>query len=1381
MAKKKKQLGGYVYPVNYVPKAQRGIASSDNTSVRKSAPMLTMAEYQKQQEEANKKKLIQEAAKKTGSKSSTIKSPSITPRASQEQVFALNKQYAQQTGKSFNPRTGAVEPILSPSTARMFERASENIVEPMITLSPMGEVGMLDDIYRLGKPVVSNIASDAAMSLGEGAANSLYNLSKKITNPRLKDHVLGISHAINDIQGGRPFFETIPITKKQRLAVEAAQDKAFQEGLDFVKKWNYADNSTKLRPEVMERIEKIYPDIYSKPMNTSATDVDNPIFSVRNLLVNSRTNPLVDNPNLSNLAKRYIYKNRGRIAGANIPITGESITLRNTGLYYSDPASIKETAAHELGHSMQQLGNKMPDKLGGKSSPWGSWGDEIGIHDPKHKYTIANPNTPFGRYMGDAMVKPIEGKAVWEASPWEPHSELMTARMKAYESLKNEVGADEAMKVLQNPGDKGIDWMMNVQNLHRFFEPTTPDVVKRSIIRQLPAAIPAIGIGAAAASQQKKNGGWLDEFEDGGSVESTMGGLTDKGFNYNGAWGGPSMQVGGNLWKTDKKAYVDSTLNANKNLEWVKRLYESNPKAVMVPGETSPSTHLIGDNDQGYVFPSIVNINGQLVDLGDRAEDYARETNTGIQFPKEQGTWFARSTGDDSGYKMGTGVLKGKPVMQKYKSIDKKAMGGSIPGAVGFTYARTGGIPSNGPYAKKTKASAQFGTMLTPISGEDVSRFFDLFSVPQKAATKVVTGKYQTPSEAMNIKNPVGAFVTDMILDPINLIGAGAVGKAAKASTETGALSKAYKYNPWAFKPNEENWYRQVGKSAIDDALNTGLIREAGEEVSPRMLQEFEEQLVRMQGSGPEAMLAGRRPISPFFAKGKLFYPMGRKPIITKSGKISKNPAGKGSADYLIETNLPNESFQPAYIKGMGLGVPTEVGQTAILKPNPSLRNLENFNLYRQHWLQGYKKVKPPKKQNGGEMKFYQEGLDWTPRNISRDGSIITPYGQWEYPGEITTIPSNEITMEGVPYPVLGISDTGDAQMMYPGEDYTFDGDTVTEYPVAQDGKKVKIPLSNFKKLARNFDDSVYTNEYTRALLNVAENDPKELDRTISRYSELLENTSDIKPTSYSYKNVNGKKYKIPIYAQPKTDPYEIYDPQKGWWERAQSSFNSVNNAINETSIGKRLMKVHDKIDETLTDIWHKFTSDDKTNNVINKGAEVFTNKQPVSKPTPKSVAKKETPDKFGLTKEDYIQARKSKPVLTPGNKKGDAYYELKNNGEIYKVYTKSGKLYPIINKTPVKPKSKKEEPAKPQPKPQETKKPEPRPQNVYEGSPVYSPGVGSGLPSALIGFANQRGDTTYIKPEDYERFGVPKYGKEYIESKTTNKKKNGGWLDEFE
>lgn len=50
------------------------------------------------------------------------------------------------------------------------------------------------------------------------------------------------------------------------------------------------------------------------------------------------------------------------------------------------------------------------------------------------------------------------------------------------------------------------------------------------------------------------------------------------------------------------------------------------------------STHLIGDNNKGYVFPTIVNTDNGLKYLGNRAEDYARETNTGIQLPKKQGT-----------------------------------------------------------------------------------------------------------------------------------------------------------------------------------------------------------------------------------------------------------------------------------------------------------------------------------------------------------------------------------------------------------------------------------------------------------------------------------------------------------------------------------------------------------------------------------------------------------------------------------------------------------------------------------------------------------------------------------------------------------------------
>ena len=48
---------------------------------------------------------------------------------------------------------------------------------------------------------------------------------------------------------------------------------------------------------------------------------------------------------------------------------------------------------------------------------------------------------------------------------------------------------------------------------------------------------------------------------------------------------------------------------------------------------------------------------------------------------------------------------------QNFRNRYSMAMGGSMPGAVGFTYARTiNPAPSKGPYGKKTVASAQNGT-----------------------------------------------------------------------------------------------------------------------------------------------------------------------------------------------------------------------------------------------------------------------------------------------------------------------------------------------------------------------------------------------------------------------------------------------------------------------------------------------------------------------------------------------------------------------------------------------------------------------------------------------------------------------------------------------
>jgi len=71
---------------------------------------------------------------------------------------------------------------------------------------------------------------------------------------------------------------------------------------------------------------------------------------------------------------------------------------------------------------------------------------------------------------------------------------------------------------------------------------------------------------------------------------------------------------------------------------------------------------------------------------------------------------------------------------------------------------------------------------------------------------------------------------------------------------------------------------------------------------------------------------------------------------------------------------------------------------------------------------------------------------------MKQGGVIKDDMGQWNHPGEITEIGSPYITMQGVPYDVLGISDTGDTKLMKPGKNYKFKGKKVTEFPMAKNG-----------------------------------------------------------------------------------------------------------------------------------------------------------------------------------------------------------------------------------------------------------------------------------------------------------------------------------------
>jgi hypothetical protein len=60
-------------------------------------------------------------------------------------------------------------------------------------------------------------------------------------------------------------------------------------------------------------------------------------------------------------------------------------------------------------------------------------------------------------------------------------------------------------------------------------------------------------------------------------------------------------------------------------------------------------------------------------------------------------------------------------------------------------------------------------------------------------------------------------------------------------------------------------------------------------------------------------------------------------------------------------------------------------------------------------------------------------------------------------------IPSGEITMKDVEFPVLGMDIKGKTEIMEPGKDYSFAGDTVVEFKLGTKNKK-QIYNRIFKK-----------------------------------------------------------------------------------------------------------------------------------------------------------------------------------------------------------------------------------------------------------------------------------------------------------------------------
>lgn len=393
-------------------------------------------------------------------------------------------------------------------------------------------------------------------------------------------------------------------------------------------------------------------------------------------------------------------------------------------------------------------------------------------------------------------------------------------------------------------------------------------------------------------------------------------------------------------------------------------------------------------------------------------------------------------------------------------------MGGALPGATGMMYARTQDpAPSNGKYAKKTKASAQNGKRLPDVVvtskadprfkayQDSLALYNASIAMGKKSAEALAKDYYKKDLEYIKMakdydenKEQHNKFAKSRYKDNLDFYNKTLVDPITKGTKpKFGGL---YKYD----KDADDRIVIE------EDILNKGMHNYLTD--NDRIEKGYYKQTLDSY-KGFKKLNKNIKPVK-YLRNAELFpIPVYKKPVqpvkyqkpepapVVEKQPIPKQPTSQPKPLYEYE----GESVMvqtPGGGGGAMVGVRKKDGTVEYIRPEDYQRM--GVPKYGQDYIKSKQKM-----QNGGEMKFYQEGLDFKPKSISKNGSVIKDdRGQWAHPGEITEIGSNDITMQGVNYPVLGISDTGDTKMMYPDQDYKFDGKKVTEYPMAQDGDWLK-------------------------------------------------------------------------------------------------------------------------------------------------------------------------------------------------------------------------------------------------------------------------------------------------------------------------------------
>ena len=290
------------------------------------------------------------------------------------------------------------------------------------------------------------------------------------------------------------------------------------------------------------------------------------------------------------------------------------------------------------------------------------------------------------------------------------------------------------------------------------------------------------------------------------------------------------------------------------------------------------------------------------------------------------------------------------------------AMGGSIPGSVGFTYARVAGAaPSKGKHAKKTMASAQNGIMSPMLLARNVLNYFypSEEAAPTVAAAPVEYKKGLT-DELLKRQAYKESTFNPAAVSPAGYKGLTQIGE--EVLTDYSKKKGGKKLDP--FNPKDAV---ELQKFAMDDLYNASFINKPDQPDSVRLAKTL------------AAYNWGRGNLFNYLNEQK------QKGVNIYDSYDWLNDLPKETSDYVNKILLQeDQSFNKNYKRD---------------STNPKYKDVTS--LYDKKKFGG----KVSSAQNGQEMRFYQNGLDWKPKSMQNGGDemyegrllpevTVTPYDE---------------------------------------------------------------------------------------------------------------------------------------------------------------------------------------------------------------------------------------------------------------------------------------------------------------------------------------------------------------------------------------------------